>query len=153
VSLIARRDVMVTQVARIDHDIQDLAGRERAMLPLQREVDTRNDNLKQSLTKAEEARILDGLNREKSASFSVIQVAVPSDPTKPARPVPLLYIPIAFVLGLIGAGFAAYMSHYLFDGFLTPDQAVHRLGVPALGVIGVKPREPLLAIQNATRIT
>ncbi|MBI3515464.1 MAG: GumC family protein [Proteobacteria bacterium] len=147
-SLVARRDVMQEQIARIDGDIQDLSGRERAMLPLQREVDTRNDNLKQSLLKAEEARILDGLNREKSASFSVIQTAVPPDPTKPARPVPILYIPIAFVLGLIGAAFTAYLSYYSFDGFLTPDQAAHRLGVPTLGVIGVRAREPVLTLEH-----
>jgi uncharacterized protein involved in exopolysaccharide biosynthesis len=147
-ALVARRDVMVEQIARIDRDIQDLSGRERAMLPLQREVDTRSENLKQSLTKAEEARTLDGLNREKSASFSVIQVAVPPDPTKPARPVPLLYIPIALVLGLMGAAFTAYLSYYLFDGFLTPDQAAHRLGVPTLGVIGVRTREPPLTLEH-----
>ncbi len=147
-SLMARRDVMQEQLVRIDRDIQELSGRERAMLPLQREVETRNDSLKQSLLKAEEARILDGLNREKSASFSVIQGAVPPDPSKPARPVPILYIPIAFVLGLMGAAFTAYMSYYLFDGFLTPDQAAKRLGVPTLGVIGVRTREPILALEN-----
>jgi uncharacterized protein involved in exopolysaccharide biosynthesis len=147
-SLIARRDVTEEQLARIDHDIQNLSGRERAMLPLQREVEARADTLKQSQAKAEEARTLDGLNREKSASFSVFQVAVTPDPGKPVRPAPLLYIPAAFVLGLIGAAFTAFLSYYLLDGFLTPDQAAARLGVPVLGVIGVKPRELVLALEN-----
>jgi uncharacterized protein involved in exopolysaccharide biosynthesis len=147
-SLSARRDVTQQQIERIDHDIQDLSGREKAMLPLQRDVDARTDTLKQSLAKADEARVLDGLNREKSASFSVFQVAVPPDPSKPARPIAILYIPIAFVLGLIGAGFTAFVSYYLLDGFLTPDQAAARLGVPVLGVIGVKPREQRLALED-----
>ncbi|MBV8168759.1 MAG: hypothetical protein JO021_18325, partial [Alphaproteobacteria bacterium] len=146
VSLTGRRDVMQEQIARIDREIQDLSGRERAMLPLQRDVDARGETLKQSIAKADEARTLDGLNREKSASFSVFQVAVPSDLTKPARPIPLLYIPVAIVLGLIGAGVTAYLSYYLLDGYLTPDQAAKQLGVPALGVIGVKPREAALAL-------
>ena len=146
VSLTGRRDVMQEQIARIDRDMQDLSGRERAMLPLQREVDARTETLKQSISKADEARTLDGLNREKSASFSVFQAAVPSDLTKPARPIPLLYIPVAIVLGLIGAGVTAYLSYYLLDGYLTPDQAAKQLGVPALGVIGVKPREAVLAL-------
>jgi len=147
-SLIARRDVTQEQITRIDEKIYDLSGRERAMLPLQRAVDARADTLKQSLAKADEARTLDGLNREKSESFSVFQVAVPPDPSKPARPAPLLYIPVAFVLGLIGAAFTAFMSYFLLDGFLTPDQAAARLGVPVLGIIGVKPREPVLALEN-----
>lgn len=146
-SLIARRDVTEEQLQRIDQTIQDLSGRERAMLPLQRDVDAKTDTLKQSIAKAEEARTLDGLNREKSASFAVFQVAVPPDPSKPARPAPWLYIPAAIVIGLIGAGFTAFFSYYLLDGFLTPDQAAARLGVPVLGVIGVKPRvSPPLAL-------
>jgi len=147
-ALSARRTVMAEQLTRIDQDIQNLSGRERAMLPLQRDVDTKADNLKQSLTKAEEARTLDGLNREKSASFSVIQAAVPSDASKPARPAPLLYIPVAIVLGLIGAGFVGYMSYYMLDGFLTAEQAAHRLGVPALAAIGMKAAEPTLALED-----
>ena len=147
-SLVARRDVTQEQIARIDHEIQDLSGREKAMLPLQHDVDARTDTLKQSIAKAEEARVLDGLNREKSASFSVFQVAVPPDPDKPARPIAILYIPVAFVLGLMGAGFTAFLSYYLLDGFLTPDQAAARLGVPVLGVIGVKPREQRLALED-----
>ena len=147
-SLTARRDVTQEQLARIDQTIQDLSGRERAMLPLQRDVDAKAETLKQSIAKADEARTLDGLNREKSASFSVFQVAVPPDPGKPVRPAPLLYIPAAFVLGLLGAGFTAFLSYYLLDGFLTPDQAAHRLGVPVLGVIGVKPREAALALED-----
>jgi uncharacterized protein involved in exopolysaccharide biosynthesis len=147
-SLVARRDVTQEQLGRIDQNIQDLSGRERAMLPLQREVEARADTLKQSQAKAEEARTLDGLNREKSASFSVFQVAVPPDPSKPVRPAPLLYIPAAIVLGLFGAAFTAFMSYFLLDGFLTPDQAAGRLGVPVLGVIGVKPREPALALED-----
>jgi uncharacterized protein involved in exopolysaccharide biosynthesis len=147
-ALVARREVTEEQLARIDHDIQNLSGRERAMLPLQREVEARADTLKQSQAKAEEARTLDGLNREKSASFSVFQVAVTPDPGKPVRPVPLLYIPAAFVLGLMGAAFTAFLSYYLLDGFLTPDQAAARLGVPVLGVIGVKSRELVLALED-----
>jgi uncharacterized protein involved in exopolysaccharide biosynthesis len=147
-SLTARRDVTQEQLARIDHEIQDLSGRERAMLPLQRDVDAKTETLKQSIAKADEARTLDGLNREKSASFSVFQVAVPPDPGKPVRPAPLLYIPAALVLGLLGAGFTAFLSYYLLDGFLTPDQAAHRLGVPVLGVIGVKSREATLALED-----
>lgn len=141
-SLSGRRDVMQEQILRIDAEIQDLSGRERAMLPLQREVEARAETLKQSLAKAEEARTLDGLNREKSTSFSVFQVAMPPDPSKPARPVPMLYIPVALVLGLIGAAVTAYLSYFLLDGYLTPDQAAKQLGVPALGVIGVKARDP-----------
>jgi uncharacterized protein involved in exopolysaccharide biosynthesis len=143
-SLTGRRDVMQEQLARIDREIQDLSGRERAMLPLQRDVEARAETLKQSIAKAEEARTLDGLNREKSASFSVIQVAVPPDASKPARPIPMLYIPVAFVLGVIGAAVTAYLSYFLLDGYLTPDQAAKQLGVPALGVIGVKPRDATL---------
>ncbi len=138
-SAVDRRDAMQAQLGVITGNISQLSVRQRELQDLEQDVALRTDAVKTSFDKLTEARVVDGLNRQKPASFSVVQAADAPDPSDPARPLPLLYTAAAAVVGMIGAASVVFFSYRMADTFVTPEQASRRLNMPVLAVISYNP--------------
>jgi uncharacterized protein involved in exopolysaccharide biosynthesis len=140
-STISRRDAMAKQVATIDAATSTLSSRQRNLLGLQQDVTLRTDALKATYDKLVDARAVAGLNREKPASFSVVQAAAPADLADPSRPLPLLYTLAAIGAGLFGGVTLTFLSYRMSGTFVTAAQASHRLKLPILAEIGYDRRQ------------
>jgi uncharacterized protein involved in exopolysaccharide biosynthesis len=138
-SAMDRRDAMQAQLGVIGATINQLSTRQRELQDLQNDVALRTDAVKTSYDKLVEARVVDGLNREKPASFSVVQVATPPELADPARPLPLLYGLAAAVVGILGGATVVFFSYRMAGTFVTPEHAARRLNMPVLAVIGFNP--------------
>ena len=134
-SAVDRRDAMQAQLGVVTANINQLSVRQRELQDLEHDVALRTDAVKTSYDKLTEARVVDGLNREKPASFSVVQAAEPPDLSNPARPLPLLYTAAAAAVGMIGAASVVFFSYRMAGTFVTPEQASRRLNMPVLAVI------------------
>lgn len=137
-SIVARRDMTAAQFHRIDATVGDLSARDVELKSLERDALIAEQRLKDSQGKLEDARALDNLNREKSASFNVIQEAVAPDPRFPARPQPMLYLFLASVVGALAASEIGVLSYRMNDAYVTPEQVSVDLGVPVLGVVAMR---------------
>lgn len=134
-SLSGRRDTLQAQLTTIGAALDNFSGLQKELLALRREVSQRTDALKASYDKLVEARTIAGLNREKPASFILVEAAVPPELSDPARPLPVLYTLIAAAAGLIAAAVTVFVSNQLRIGFLTAEEAAKRLGLPVLAVV------------------
>jgi hypothetical protein len=106
---------------------------EKALKNLKREVTANEKNYKIYLSKLEEARISEDMDRQKIANIGVIQEAfVPSQPINTRKE---LNIAIGIIIGAIsGLGFA-FFSEYISQGLSIPESAEIRLNLPVLSSI------------------
>lgn len=139
-STVSRREATQGQVAQVDGAMAELSSRQRTLQQLEQEVSLRTVSVKASFDKLADARAVDSLNREKPASFSLVEAAVPADPADPARPLPLLYTAAAAVAGLLLGLAAVFVSYRLSGTFVTAEQASRRLRLPVLAEIGYERR-------------
>lgn len=134
-SITSKRDVMQAQLVTIGNAVDTFSGLQQHLLGLRRDVSQRTDALKASYDKLVEARTIAGLNREKPASFILVEAAVPPELSDPARPLPVLYTAIGALAGLVLAALVVVVSNLLRVGFLTPEEAAKQLGLPVLAVV------------------
>lgn len=133
----SKASALNVQISQLDEQIQSLDLREKELQRLLREREMNEKNYKTYVEKAEEARIVDDMNRRKMANVSIIQkAAVPLDPVKPRKD---LYIALAFIFGTIGGLGSAFFSEYLSQGFTTPEQVEKRLGLRVLIALPYRP--------------
>ncbi len=132
----AKAKTLSGQIAQVDAELQTLDLREKQLANLKRDIEVSEQNYKTYLSKAEEARISEDLNRRKVANISVIEeAAVPPLPVKPKK---LLNIALSVVLGAFaGLGFA-FWTEFMSQAMTTPEDAERRLGLPVLGSISLK---------------
>lgn len=124
------------QVALLDRQIPALDMAEMTIENLKRDVEVNDRNYRTYLEKVEEARILEDLNRQKSASISVIQEA--TVPVEPARPRKFLNITLAILLGSVASLGIAFVTELSAQGLSTPGAVERALGLPVLTTIALK---------------
>jgi uncharacterized protein involved in exopolysaccharide biosynthesis len=124
------------QIAQLDVQIPALDMTEMALENLKRDMTVNDRNYRIYVEKVEDARILEDLNRQKSANISVIQEAtVPAQPVKPRK---LLNIALGILLGAFaGLGFA-FVTEFSAQGLSTPESVERRLRLPVLTTIALK---------------
>ncbi|MEI9984001.1 MAG: hypothetical protein WDN69_12805 [Aliidongia sp.] len=90
------------QVAKISEELERIEKVDTDLRVLTERIDAANSDLKASREAAEQARMLDDMDRAKIVSVSQIQpVLTPEKPAKPQKP---LFIGIGLLVGLLAAG-------------------------------------------------
>lgn len=107
-----------------------LAGRAVQYNILKREADTNKQLYEGLLQRLKEAGVSAGL---KASNIRIVDPAVP--PTKPVKPIVLLNLSLALLLGLVsGVGIASLQEH-LDNTVKTPNDVERLLHLPALAII------------------
>jgi uncharacterized protein involved in exopolysaccharide biosynthesis len=133
----SKASALYVQISQLDTEIQALDLREKELQRLARDHEMNEKNYKTYLEKAEEARILEDMDRRKMANVSVIQkAAVPLGPVKPRKN---LYVAFSFIFGAIAGLGLAFFSEYTAQGLSTPDSVERRLGIRVLIAIPYLP--------------
>ena len=124
------------QLAEVDGKVRSLDFSEKEMQQLKREQAINEKNFQTYAEKAEEARIIDDMNRLKMANISVIQKAI--IPPKPIKPKKMTNIALSIVIGMVSALGLAFLSESTSQSFSTPEQVENRLCLPVLAAIAYK---------------
>lgn len=132
-ALRAKRENQAAQQADYQKRLDTFRGIEVPFIRLQQEVELDRQNYRLYLTKLEESRISDAMDREKMANVSLIEPAQP--PLKPVSPKLFLNIVLAFILGAVGALGIAFFSEYLSESLERPEDVEHYLHLPVLASI------------------
>jgi uncharacterized protein involved in exopolysaccharide biosynthesis len=126
------------QVKGVATEIAAFESQESKYKQLFRDATDNEDKYKTYLAKLEEARIHDELDREKMSSVSIIEPAsIPTKPNNVPRPL-ILFISMAFFLGIAGSIGLAFILEITSPGMSTPAQAEKRMELPVLAVIANK---------------
>jgi uncharacterized protein involved in exopolysaccharide biosynthesis len=113
--------------------IMTLDGFEKQMNELARQVEINEGNYKLYLTKFEEAKISESMDKQKIANVRVIEPAVPN--MKPVRPRKKMNVLAGGFLGLlIGVG-VAFLIEFINPVFRTREDVDQFLGLPVLAII------------------
>ena len=103
---------------QINQEVQQLDHTEKDLQALKREYTTNEKNYQTYVTRAEEARISENMDRLKLANISVIQSA--TAPVEPVGPLRGKFILQGVIFGLIAGLGVAFLSEYLRQGLSTP---------------------------------
>ncbi|WP_044560734.1 GumC family protein [Azospirillum sp. B4] len=135
-----KRDIE-TQIAGVDGRINTMTGSEAQRWTLERDLATAQESLKALMSRLEEARASDSLNRGRVGNIAIVQA--PSMSREPVQPKPLLNLALGILAGLFLAVVAALLSEFASDTIYDPARAERLLGVPALAVFNLqeKPAE------------
>lgn len=133
----AKVSIIQQQRDYYDQELQKIDLREKQLRSLKREIENNEINYKEYLSRYEEARISEDMDRQKLANISVIQEAIA--PTGPIRPRRRTNIMVGILLGLgAGFGFSLLSEFYISQGLSTPAQVERVLGIPVLSTIPYK---------------
>jgi uncharacterized protein involved in exopolysaccharide biosynthesis len=129
----------------LDQQIKDAApeltafeAQESKYKQLARDVADNEDKYKTYLSKLEESRIHDELDRQKMTNVSVLEPAsVPVIPINLLKSF-ILYVIMALLLGIAGSIGLAFFLEMMSPGMSTPAQAESRLELPVLAVVACK---------------
>jgi uncharacterized protein involved in exopolysaccharide biosynthesis len=124
------------QIAQLDLELPrlDLSGTE--LDNLKRDVAINDRTYRTYQEKVAEARMVEDLNRQKSANVSVIQTAaVPFAPIKPRRG---MYIALGAILGAVAGLGVAVLQEMSAPGASTPAAAERQVGLPVLATISLR---------------
>ena len=132
----AKAASLARQIAQLDLQIPALDMTEMTLENLRRDVAVNDRNYRTYLEKVEDARILEDLNRQKSASISVIQEA--AIPVEPVRPRKLLNVILGLILGAFAGLGLAFVAEFSAQGLSTPGSVERVLGLPVLTTISLK---------------
>ncbi len=124
------------QIAQLDLQIPTLDMTEMAIENLKRDVAVNDRNYRNFLEKVEDARILEDLDRQKSANISVIQAA--TVPVEAVRPRKLLNVMLGLLLGAFASLGVAFVTEISAQGLTTPGSVERVLGLPVLTTIPLK---------------
>ena len=126
------------QIRNVAAEIAAFEAQESKYKQLARNVADNEDKYKSYLSKLEESRIHDELDRQKMGNVSVLEPAsIPDEPIKPQLPL-ILFVAMAFSLGIAGSIGLAFFLETMSAGMSTPAQAESRLELPVLAVVPVK---------------
>jgi uncharacterized protein involved in exopolysaccharide biosynthesis len=126
------------QITNVTAELADFEAQESKYKQLSRDVADNTEKYKTYLSKLEDSRIHDELDRQKMTNVSVLESA--SMPTMPTnRPKPLiLYVAMAILAGIAGSIGLAFFLEKMSPGMSTPAQAESRLELPVLAVVACK---------------
>ena len=121
------------QIAGYRQDLKTLDGFEKQINELERQVAINETNYKLYLTKFEEARISESMDKQTIANVSVIQPATP--PLKPIKPKKRLNVLIGGFLGLFAGVAMAFLIEFVNPVFRTREDVDQFLGLPVLATL------------------
>lgn len=136
-SLRARRESLEQQIATIAERQAELErlGQEYRSLTLQQQI--LQQQYQSYADKAEEARILDDLDRRQSANIRIIERATP--PTEGRNLQPLIILGGIF-FGILAALFVGLVREFSRATMVTPESVERALGLPVLVSVPVRSR-------------
>ncbi|NIO20550.1 MAG: hypothetical protein GTN76_07380 [Candidatus Aenigmarchaeota archaeon] len=132
-ALKAREKNLKLQIATYPQELKTLNLLEKELKELERQVAINETNYKLYLTKFEEAKILETMDRKKIASVSVIEPAVPI--MKPVKPRKRLNVMIGGFLGLFAGIGMAFLIEFINPVFRTREDVDQFLGLPVLATL------------------
>jgi len=126
------------QITAYQEELKTLDGFEKRMNELEREVAIDEANYNLYLTKFEEAKISESMDKQKIANVSVIEPAVPV--MEPVKPKKRLNVLIGGFLGLFTGIGLAFFAEFIRPVFRTREDVDQFLGLPVLATL---PKEKL----------
>ncbi len=132
----ASRESYDAELSRIQQRLRLLEAQSEQLnsLELQQQVD--EENFRNYLQAANDARVTDSLNRQRISSIAVVQS--PTAPMKPAQPRLPVILAAGLLLGLAGAVTATMLSEMADESFSTSDQIETIMGLPVLGTFTMR---------------
>lgn len=121
------------QIAAYQEELTSLDGFEKQMNELQRQVAINEANYKLYLTKFEEAKISDRMDKQKIANVRVIEPAVPV--MEPVEPKKMLNVLLGGFLGLFTGIGLAFFIEFIHPVFRTREDVDQFLGLPVLAAL------------------
>jgi uncharacterized protein involved in exopolysaccharide biosynthesis len=135
-TLQASGHVIALQISDLDKKIQRLDALNKELIVLERQRAAAEQNYNAYLTRVEEAKVSEEMDRLKMANISVIQRA--EVPRGPAGRSPTLLLILGAMLGVMaGTGFGLFLE-YFQGAYTRPDHAAHDLNLPLLGSFSQK---------------
>jgi uncharacterized protein involved in exopolysaccharide biosynthesis len=126
------------QLKEVAADIAAFEAQESKYKLIARDVADNDEKYKTYLSKLEESRIHDELDRQKMTNVSVLEPAsIPLVPNNVPQPL-IVYVLAALSLGIAGSIGLAFAVEMMSPGMNTPAQAERRLELPVLAVVGCK---------------
>ncbi len=129
-ALEARQAGQKRQLAAYSEELNTLNKLERELRRLERQVEIDEKNYKLYVTKAEENRLTEAMDKENMVSVSVIQWASP--PLGPVAPRRLLNILLSVCIGGMVAWGLTFLVEYFDNSLRTEGDVERHLGLPTL---------------------
>ena len=133
IALRAKKETQSVHLADYQKRLEKLNRFEMEFNRLKQDVEVDRQNYRLYLTKFEESRISNAMDRERIANVSVISPA--RSPLKPVSPNIRLNMVLAIFLGGFGALGLAYFSEHLADSLEKADDVENHLHLPVLASI------------------
>jgi len=129
-ALKAKEKNLEPQTATYRERLKGLDGFEKQLNELERQVAISETNYKLYLSKFEEAKISESMDRQKIANVSIIETAIP--PLNPIRPRKELNVLVGGLLGLLVGIGMAFLIEFINPVFRTREDVNQFLGLPVL---------------------
>lgn len=137
-ALKVRQKGLDDEIKAVSAQLSAFESQESKYKQMSRDVADSEESYKTYLSKLEEARIHDELDRQKMTSVSVLEPAsIPIIPNNLPHPF-IFYILVALFLGIAGSIGLAFIVEILSPAMSTPAQAERRLDLPVLAVVAAK---------------
>ena len=135
-ALKAKGKNQLLQISTYKDDLKNLDGLEKKMNELEREIAINEANYRLYLTKFEEAKISESMDKQKIANVTVIEPAVPI--IRPIKPKKRLNVMIGGFLGVFAGVGLAFLIEFIHPVLRTREDVDQFLGLPVLATL---PRE------------
>jgi uncharacterized protein involved in exopolysaccharide biosynthesis len=132
-ALAARKKTQKKQLAEYQDKLTQLNQMAVKLNHLQQTVDLTRENYRLYLSKIEESRISDAMDKNKISNVSLMEQALP--PLKPVSPKKFLALVMGFFVGAFGGLGCAFLAEYLDDSLENPEQAETILKLPVLASV------------------
>ncbi len=137
-ALIVKQKGFDQEIKTVNAEINDFESQESRYKQMFRNVADNEEKYKAYVSKLEEARIHDELDRQKMTSVSILEPAsVPIMPVNIPKPL-MFYVAIALFLGIAGSIGFAFLLEKMNPGLSTPAQVEKRMELPVLAVVALK---------------
>lgn len=129
----AKEKNLEQQIADYQQELQDLDSLEKQLHELERKAEINEANYKLYLSKFQEARISESMDKENIANVGIIESAVPL--MKPVKPKKRLNVLLGAFLGLIAGVGIVFLLEFLNPVFHTREDVQQFLNLPVLATI------------------
>ncbi len=109
----AKNNAIKQQLDQLIKQLQNFAAKEKELKKLQLQAEAAEENYTNSVSKLEETRVLDEMDRQKMVNVAVIEK--PMVPIKPIKPRKKLNLLIGIILGVTCSFTYALVGNYLFN--------------------------------------
>jgi uncharacterized protein involved in exopolysaccharide biosynthesis len=132
-ALKAKLENQKIQTERYQAERDKLDGVEKELKEIERQVEIDEANYKLYLTKYEEAKISESMDKEKIANVAIIETALPT--TKPVKPRKRMIVFFGCFLSVIAGVAIVFLLEFINPVFHTREDVQQFLGVPVLAIL------------------